>query len=189
MCSLLLHQYFVDLKDLLIYLAYSFFGLFYAGLLPALAARILYQKDGATWFMIMLAVVFVGDTCAYLTGVAIGKNKLAPRISPKKTVEGGIGGLIGSAITGAICCNLWLPQVSTIQILILSIFAGLAAQMGDFFESMIKRIADVKDSGTIMPGHGGVLDRIDGVLFAIPVFYFGAYFISENIPLSSILGF
>lgn len=153
--------------------AKSALGLFYVGLLPSFAYRVLVAPEGLYWFVTLLAVVFAGDTLAYVFGVLFGKQKVMPSVSPKKSVQGSVGGLIGSAIAMAICQIYFFPEISLLKLIPLALVAGIFAQFGDFFESLLKRIADVKDSGRIMPGHGGILDRIDGVLFASPVILLG----------------
>ncbi len=166
--SILAHGAFNDLGNLVRYQATSVLGFVYVGLLPSYAYRLLDLNHGLFWFFTLLAVVFGGDIGAYLVGVLVGKHKINPRISPKKTWEGSIGGLIGSLIAGY-ACSLFLPQIQLKTLLVTALCAGFAAQFGDFFESLIKRVVDVKDSGNLMPGHGGVLDRLDGVLFASPI--------------------
>jgi phosphatidate cytidylyltransferase len=137
--------------------------------------QILLQPLGATWFLIMLFVVFSGDVGAYIFGLSLGKNKLMPQISPKKTIEGSLGGFVFSIFSGLILL-VWIPIGPALSTILLCFFAALFAQMGDLFESLLKRVADVKDSGRIFPGHGGLLDRIDGILFACPVFLLGLHF-------------
>lgn len=154
-------------------------GFFYMGLLPAFVYRLLDQPQGLSWFVFLLTVVFSGDTMAYIFGVLMGKHKVMPSVSPKKTWQGSFGGILGSLIAGGICWSFGLREYSLISILILSALTGFVAQFGDFFESLLKRIAQVKDSGKIMPGHGGVLDRIDGVLFAAPVVLAGVLILSH----------
>lgn len=148
-------------------------GLFYAAFLPSFAYRILEAQNGVFWFMTLLLIVFAGDTFAYAFGVLFGKHKLMPHVSPKKSLQGSLGGLLGSACAGALCQHYFLPEVSLLQMIPLALIAGICAQFGDFCESLFKRVAGVKDSGRIMPGHGGILDRIDGVLFAAPVVFLG----------------
>jgi phosphatidate cytidylyltransferase len=150
------------------YQAASVLGFVYVGLFSSYAYRLLDLNHGLIWFSFLLAVVFAGDIGAYLVGVLIGKHKINPRFSPKKTWEGSIGGLISSLIAGFVYSQ-FLPQIQLNTLLITALCAGFVAQFGDFFESLIKRVADVKDSGNLMPGHGGVLDRLDGVLFASPL--------------------
>lgn len=146
-------------------------GFLYCGVFPGLAIRTLGLENGLAWFFALLAIVFSGDTFAYLTGRAFGKQKLLEAVSPKKTVEGSIGGLFGSSLAGALMCFFFLDGVPLPLMIVLSVTTGLFAQVGDLIESQIKRLAEVKDSGHIMPGHGGVLDRLDGVIFAAPIFY------------------
>lgn len=153
--------------------ARSALGLFYAGLLPSFAYKILEQSSGISWFAFLLFAVFAGDTLAYVFGVLFGKNKVMPSVSPKKTWQGSIGGIIGSLIAGVLSWYFLFPQSSLVLFLVLAVLSGFVGQFGDFFESLLKRVANVKDSGKIMPGHGGVLDRIDGVLFASPVILLG----------------
>jgi len=166
--SLLSHQSFAELEGLVEYQAKAVLGFVYLGLLPSYAYRLLDLNNGMMWFLTLLAVVFTGDVGAYLVGITLGKHKINPRLSPKKTWEGSIGGLAGSLVAGFVCSH-FLPQIQLNAILVMAVCAGFVAQFGDFFESLIKRVADVKDSGSLMPGHGGILDRIDGVLFASPV--------------------
>lgn len=175
--SLLTQQKFEDLNALTTFQAKSVLGFFYIGLLPSFAMRMLDLPHGQLWFITLLAVVFAGDIGAYLVGMTIGKNKLMPMISPKKTREGAFGGLVFSVGIGALS-SMWLGH-SPVSLAILGGCAGVIGQFGDLFESQLKRVADIKDSGRIMPGHGGVLDRIDGVLFACPVVLLGAL-ILEN---------
>lgn len=159
--------------------AKSALGLFYMGLLPSFAFRLLDQAYGLYWFIFLLAVVFAGDTLAYVFGVLFGKNKVMPSVSPKKTWQGSVGGIIGSVTAGLICWLFFFPENSVGVFLLLGGISGFVGQFGDFFESLLKRVADVKDSGKIMPGHGGVLDRVDGVLFASPVVLGGVLILSH----------
>lgn len=152
-------------------------GFVYCGIFPALAIKTLNFSDGGIWFFALLAIVFAGDSCAYFAGRLFGKRKLLESVSPKKTIEGAIGGLVGSAVAGLVLGLFFLKQVPLLYFAITAVTTGFFAQMGDLFESLLKRLADVKDSGNIMPGHGGILDRIDGVLFAAPVFYLLARFL------------
>ncbi len=158
----------------------SLLGIFYVGLLPSFACRILLLPNGLVWFLTLLAVVFAGDTAAYLTGMLLGKNKLMPSISPKKTIEGSIGGLIGSAIAGIIA-KTYLPHISYAELITISLLAGFFGQLGDLFESLLKRVADKKDSGLLLPGHGGILDRLDGVLFAAPLILLAATILQNRL--------
>ena len=119
----------------------------------------------------MFVIVFAGDTGAYFAGRALGRHKLNEVISPKKTIEGTIGGLLSSAL-GAWACARWLvPEIPPLHAIGVGFFCGGFAQIGDLAESLFKRATGTKDSGALLPGHGGMLDRIDGVLFGAPVFY------------------
>ena len=146
-------------------------GFLYVGLFPALALRLLKFDQGDIWFLGLLAIVFAGDTMAYITGRFLGRHKLFEAVSPKKTVEGAIGGLVGSAIAGVVIAQFLPAEASSWMMIAAATITGAFAQIGDLHESLLKRVADVKDSGSIMPGHGGSLDRLDGVLFAAPVYF------------------
>lgn len=150
-------------------------ALYPAGMLGFLVG--IRESFGATeldaFFITLAAILFVwaADIGAYYVGRAIGKNALAPRVSPKKTIEGAVGGLLGSVVVGLALYFTVLTEVGWIHVLVLSICAGVAAQLGDLSESRLKRSAQVKDSGTILPGHGGVFDRLDGLIVVAPVVY------------------
>ena len=122
--------------------------------------------------LLLIATVAVSDTAQYYTGRAFGRTPLAPLRSPKKTREGAVGGLIIAPIFLAVAGSYWLPIASPLWLAALGAGIVIAGIIGDLFESMLKRAADLKDSGALIPGHGGVLDRIDALLFATPVFYF-----------------
>ena len=145
--------------------------------LPWLAIWDLYlMGDGSRYVMFLLAAVWSGDTGAYFGGLKFGKHKLAPTISPKKTWEGAVAGLVASVVGGYVL-NLFYswsgaPLGQDQTVIAASLVGGVLGQMGDLFESLFKRFAGVKDSGTIFPGHGGFLDRVDGLMFAAPVIWF-----------------
>lgn len=122
------------------------------------------------WILSMIAMNWSNDVFAYFVGRKFGKTPLAPEISPKKTIEGSIGGLVGAILTG-ICLNLYFlnEPVSLLFIIIFGIFIWAFGTVGDLFESKLKRLVQIKDSGNILPGHGGFLDRFDSFLFIIPV--------------------
>lgn len=126
---------------------------------------------GNLWIFFLLSVVFCSDTGAFYFGKVFGKHKLYPAVSPGKTWEGAIGGLM-SSLAGAVLFFLFLPIRSfDARILILASALSVSGQIGDLAESMLKRQYGVKDSGKILPGHGGLLDRIDGLLFAVPLLF------------------
>lgn len=171
--ALFFQNKFEDLISLQANLGKGIMGFFYIGLLPSFAYRLLALPNGINWFIALLAIVFAGDTLAYLAGSLWGKHKLMPKISPKKSIEGSLGGLLGSILAGALTLS-FLPNVPFWTVIVLAAIVGIVAQLGDLYESMLKRVADVKDSGSLMPGHGGILDRLDGVLFASPILLLGA---------------
>lgn len=130
-----------------------------------------------TTFLGCIILVWSTDTFAYLTGKSIGKTKLFERISPNKTIEGSIGGLLLTLITAGIL-SIYFTQYSLLQWLGLSLIISTFGSLGDLVESMFKRAANIKDSGNLIPGHGGVLDRFDSLIFAAPFIYFYLQLIS-----------
>ncbi|MFT9494972.1 phosphatidate cytidylyltransferase [Anaerosolibacter sp.] len=121
------------------------------------------------WLVFITA--FVTDTFAYFTGVFFGKTKLCPNISPKKTVEGSVGGILGCTAISGIFANIVIPELF-IHCLIMGFIGSIIAQLGDLTASMFKRYVGIKDYGKIMPGHGGVLDRFDSILFTAPLIFY-----------------
>ncbi len=117
-------------------------------------------------------VTWANDTLAYLVGVAVGSRPLLPRVSPKKSVEGALGGLFGAAAAGLLAAKTFAGFLAPAEGLLLGLFGGVLAQIGDLVESLLKRDAGIKDSATLLPGHGGVLDRFDSLLFTAPMFYY-----------------
>ena len=175
--GIVFHKSFKSLDLVLVFIAKFCLGLIYTSLLPASVFWILQTNNGIEWFFCLLAVVFAGDIGAYIAGVNFGTIKLASTISPNKSLQGSVGGLLFStAIAG--CFTFLLPNTPILVLLICGLLGGILGQIGDFFESLVKRISGVKDSGTIMPGHGGVLDRLDGVFLAAPLFYIAATYFS-----------
>ncbi len=123
------------------------------------------------WLMLAMLLSWAGDTFAYYTGKAIGRHKLASRVSPAKTWEGSAGSVAGAMLAGWIYAHYLIPSAPVWLVLAVSAIGNVAGQIGDLCESAFKRGAGVKDSGTLLPGHGGWLDRIDSSLFTLPVFY------------------
>ncbi|MFP5288155.1 MAG: phosphatidate cytidylyltransferase, partial [Thermoanaerobaculia bacterium] len=131
---------------------------------------------------LLMAIVWLGDTAAYYVGSRIGRHKMAPTISPKKSWEGAAAGFFTGVAAAAVWSALRMDRID-LRILAVASLTAAAAQIGDLVESMIKRGAGVKDSGTVLPGHGGVLDRLDAMLFAAPVLLFSLWlFQVEVVP-------
>jgi phosphatidate cytidylyltransferase len=120
----------------------------------------------------LVLVTWAGDTGAYYAGISLGRRPLAPTLSPKKTVEGLIGGWVAALAAALVASNWFLPSFSPLDALVASFLLTGAGLIGDLSESALKRSAGIKDSGGLLPGHGGVLDRIDSLLFSSPVFYY-----------------
>lgn len=132
---------------------------------------------GVQWIFLLLVIVMAGDTGAYFTGSRFGRRKLYPIVSPNKSVEGALGGLAGSVAGAVIARFTFFPELTLADALVTALLLGLLGQLGDLFESLLKRSFGVKDSGAIIPGHGGILDRLDSVLFAAPAAFYYALFI------------
>jgi phosphatidate cytidylyltransferase len=157
-------------SDVLGRTAASVFPMLYLGL-PIGAMVALRTLRGREALFLLLLTVMVSDTAQYYAGRAFGRRLLAPRVSPKKTLEGAIGGFVFGALIVALVGGWWLPATPAPLRALLGATLVAAGIAGDLFESMLKRSAGVKDSSTLIPGHGGVLDRIDALLFAAPVYY------------------
>ena len=143
--------------------------------IPAFAGHVVMLRNGdggLVWTVMLLAIVIGGDTGAYYVGKSMGRRKLCPRISPGKTIAGAVGGLITSIVLACVLKAAALEHLPWLYCVGMAAVTGAMAQIGDLFESVIKRAVNTKDSGRLLPGHGGVLDRIDGLLFAAPVLYY-----------------
>jgi phosphatidate cytidylyltransferase len=141
-------------------------------LYPTLPLRFdLGDRLGLYWTLFLLAVIWSGDTAALLVGKTLGRSRFFPSLSPKKTNEGAVAGLAAGIIVGFILQRFFLTELPLKHVLILALLLGIAGQLGDLAESMLKRAAAVKDSSNLIPGHGGILDRLDSLLFAIPVLH------------------
>jgi phosphatidate cytidylyltransferase len=154
--------------------AFLLFGIIY--IFGAWKFAILLRAASAHWLAYALVLNWIGDGCAYYVGKNLGRHKLAPHISPHKTWEGGIASVAGSVIFGILYLTRALPGVTVMEAAILSVVVNVAGQTGDLAESALKRGAGVKDSGSLLPGHGGLLDRVDSTLFALPIVYLKLYF-------------
>jgi len=150
--------------------AVSVFPSLYLGL-PIGAMVSIRESRGREALLLLMLTIAVSDTAQYYTGRAAGRRPLAPAISPKKTIEGAAGGFVFGALTLAVVGAWWLPDVAIGFRALLGVTIVALGIAGDLFESMLKRSAGVKDSSPLIPGHGGILDRIDALLFAAPVYY------------------
>lgn len=160
---------FGDNPELLAPLPWEILGIFWIGIPLSCLGMLRMDPDGVAWVFLTLLLVASGDTGAYYAGRFFGKRKLAPAISPAKTLEGFFGGVGVTIVMAAGFGLFFLPEVSLLPLLATGFVTALIAPLGDLFESMQKRAAGIKDSGNILPGHGGILDRIDALLFAAPV--------------------
>jgi phosphatidate cytidylyltransferase len=142
--------------------------LYVGGLFGAIAA-VYRHTHGGSWVMLTLLCGFLSDTCGYFVGRRFGKHPLAPIVSPKKTIEGSIGGMVAGLCSGLLAHFWFLRELPLVEAIVLSLAATAFGQAGDLFESLIKRSVGVKDSGTLLPGHGGILDRSDAMLFSAAV--------------------
>lgn len=162
------------------HMAVTVFGIMYVGwlgshlvLLRQLPETLAVEQNvGARLVFLVALLTWATDTAAYLFGVSLGRHKLIPRISPNKTVEGAIGGLIGAALVGWLLTRGLVPFMTPLAGTLLGVVVGIMAQFGDLVESLIKRDAGIKDTAELIPGHGGVLDRFDSMLFTAPVVYY-----------------
>ncbi|HTM22314.1 MAG TPA: phosphatidate cytidylyltransferase, partial [Kofleriaceae bacterium] len=161
---------FGDMTSVANRLTASVAGILYGGILFAFLA-LLKRDAGGDFVVLVLAVAWVGDTGAYFAGRFLGKTKLYPAVSPGKTWAGAFGGLAASVATAVVFKLTRIDYLSWADVILLSAPAAALGQLGDLVESMIKRSRGVKDSGSILPGHGGILDRIDAVLFIAPYTY------------------
>ena len=155
-----------ELRERTVRLGMSGFGMFYVGGL--LMAMPLMHRDlpaGHLWVVTAVAVTFANDTGAYFVGRSIGRHKLAPAISPGKTVEGAVGGLLVGVAFMFIARATYFPALTVLDALVIGVAGGILGPSGDLLESMLKRAVGAKDSGKVIPGHGGILDRIDALLF------------------------
>lgn len=153
-----------------------FFGFFYVAVMLSYIYRIRLLPGGVFTVWLVFICAWGCDTCAYCVGMLIGKHKMAPVLSPKKSVEGGIGGIVGAALIGvlyALAINRWgNAGASILEFAITGAVGGAISQIGDLAASAIKRNYNIKDYGKLIPGHGGILDRFDSVIFTAPIIYY-----------------
>ena len=177
--SLLTFELFRNKGSAIFNLGSTFLGIFYIGIFSAalISLREFYPNDiyvnnlGAYLVISIMASIWVGDSTAYYGGITFGRHKLFPRVSPKKSWEGAIFGFIFSVGTMILAKVLVLNSLSWINVLIIGIIIGTVGQIGDLVESLLKRDSEVKDSSSLIPGHGGFFDRFDSLLFSAPAIW------------------
>lgn len=165
-------------------IAVSFLGLFYVSIMLSYIYQVRMLEDGALLVWLIFIGAWGSDTCAYSVGMLIGKHKVAPKLSPKKSLEGCIGGVVGAALIGSIYGTVIQDYLVNIVNpgLAFAIIGGVSsviAQIGDLAASAIKRNHEIKDYGNLIPGHGGILDRFDSIIFTAPIVYYLAVLLNK----------
>lgn len=154
----------------------AFFGVFYVAVMLSYIYQTRILPGGVFTVWLVFVCAWGCDTCAYCVGMLIGRHKMAPILSPKKSVEGGIGGILGAALIGvlyALAINYWGDAgVNTLSFAVIGAVGGAISQVGDLAASAIKRYHNIKDYGKLIPGHGGILDRFDSVIVTAPIIYY-----------------
>ena len=171
-----------DLSSTISNMGGTLFGILFVGFLLAYVSLIRNMMNGKLWVLFLVGTVWAGDISALLIGSFFGRHKLYPKISPKKTFEGLIGSIVGSIIVALAFSLLFIPHLKKEHCILLAIGLGILGQIGDFTESMLKRSAQVKDSGTLIPGHGGMLDRLDSFLFSAPFLHYSLLYLLKEAP-------
>jgi phosphatidate cytidylyltransferase len=159
---------FGDMSTVAARLAATTTGIVYGGILLTFLALIKRLPHGPDLIILVLASAWLSDTGGYFAGKSMGRHKLYPAVSPNKTWEGSIGGVLAAAAGAAVIKVLLLPEIGWLHIMMLAVPGAILGQIGDLAESLIKRSVGVKDSGALLPGHGGILDRVDAILFIAP---------------------
>ena len=156
----------------------AFFGLFYVTFMLSYLYQIRIMDQGKFLVWLVFICSWGSDTCAYCVGMLIGKHKMAPKLSPKKSIEGAVGGVVGAALLGVLYAlainSFWGGNADVLLYAAIGSVGALISMVGDLAASAIKRNHDVKDYGTLIPGHGGILDRFDSVIFTAPIIYYMA---------------
>jgi len=165
----MLHK--AELRLNILQAAWAVLGVVYVGGLLSFASLLRMLPAGRELIYLLTFTTWVGDTAAFYVGSRFGHHFLAPRISPKKTIEGALGG-IGAAVAVAMAGSVWVwPRIGLVSVALVGLLLAIACILGDLCESVVKRAAAAKDSGNLIPGHGGVLDRLDSLMFACPTLY------------------
>jgi phosphatidate cytidylyltransferase len=168
-------SFYTCFADPLAFLLSSGFSVFYIALCSGFLVLLRFLPEGSSWLLLLTAVTAGSDTGAYYTGRAFGKRKLCPSISPGKTVNGAFGGILAAVLAVVLLGCFLLPDVSSVKLALAAGLLALVGIAGDLAESIIKRGTGIKDSGTLLGGHGGLLDRIDSLLLAAPLLYLLLY--------------
>lgn len=166
---------FPSLDNSLVFISRQWFGIFYIGFCGAHLILLRSFPQGIYWLLILTAITVFSDTGAYYVGRMLGKAKLYSALSPGKTRAGAVGGIIGGMLGGLLVAAIVFEDVNLVMIALLSLILSIIGIIGDLTESLIKRVSGVKDSGQILPGHGGLLDRCDSLLLTAPVLYYALY--------------
>lgn len=148
------------------------FGLLYLIVFPSYLVRVHLEPHGKWLLLFLLGIIWLGDIGAYYGGKTLGRHKLSPNVSPGKTIEGAISALVVCAVWAAVFGRWAFPHIGIATLITVAILSSAVAQAGDLIESLMKRAFSVKDSGALIPGHGGVFDRFDSLILAAPFFYF-----------------
>lgn len=161
-----------------------FFGIFYVAVMMSYVYQTRMLADGLFVVWLIFISSWGSDTSAYCVGMLLGKHKLTPKLSPKKSIEGAIGGVVGAGVLGAVYG--WFVQLAfgyaertKIMLVVICCLGAIVSQIGDLAASAIKRNKDIKDYGKLIPGHGGILDRFDSVIFTAPIIYYLAFFFDK----------
>jgi phosphatidate cytidylyltransferase len=157
--------------------AIAYFGLFYVSIMLSYIYQVRMLEGGALLVWLIFIGAWGSDTCAYCVGILIGKHKVAPKLSPKKSLEGCIAGVIGAAMIGFIYATMFQNEITVVKnpqlaFTIIGAASSVISQIGDLAASAIKRNHDTKDYGNLIPGHGGILDRFDSIIFTAPIVYY-----------------
>jgi phosphatidate cytidylyltransferase len=161
-------------------IAYVALGFLYIPLLLMHLVMLHKTTYGWQWLLVIMLIVMTNDSAAYYTGSAFGKHRLYPLVSPKKSIEGALGGLVGSIAGTLLARYTFFPQLTVVDAVLTALCIGILGQAGDLFESLLKRSFGVKDSGASIPGHGGVLDRLDSIIFAAPAMYYYVIYVFKG---------
>ena len=163
--------FYTRFSDPLAFLIHSGFAVFYIALCSSFLVLLRFLPAGNSWLLLLTAITAGSDTGAYYSGRAFGKKKLCPSISPAKTMNGAIGGILVAVLAATLIGAFLLPEVGSVQLALAAALLAVVGIAGDLAESIIKRGTGIKDSGTLLGGHGGLLDRIDSLLLTAPLLY------------------